>query len=40
MAHRIERVRDGRGVVYYNDSKGTNVASTVKALESFAEPVS
>jgi UDP-N-acetylmuramoylalanine--D-glutamate ligase len=39
VAHRIERVRDDRGVVYYNDSKGTNVASTIKALESFTEPV-
>jgi len=39
VEHRIERVRDDRGVVFYNDSKGTNVASTVKALESFTEPV-
>ena len=39
VAHRIERVADDRGVVYYNDSKGTNVASTIKALESFTEPV-
>jgi UDP-N-acetylmuramoylalanine--D-glutamate ligase len=39
VAHRIERVWDDRGVVFYNDSKGTNVASTVKALESFTEPV-
>jgi len=39
VSHRIERVRDERGVAYYNDSKGTNVASTIKALESFAEPV-
>jgi UDP-N-acetylmuramoylalanine--D-glutamate ligase len=39
VAHRIERVLDERGVTYYNDSKGTNVASTIKALESFAEPV-
>jgi UDP-N-acetylmuramoylalanine--D-glutamate ligase len=39
VAHRIERVLDGRGVTYYNDSKGTNVASTIKALESFSEPV-
>ncbi len=39
VAHRIERVYDDRGVVYYNDSKGTNVASTIKALESFTEPV-
>jgi UDP-N-acetylmuramoylalanine--D-glutamate ligase len=39
VAHRIERVLDERGVTYYNDSKGTNVASTIMALESFAEPV-
>jgi UDP-N-acetylmuramoylalanine--D-glutamate ligase len=39
VEHRIERVRDDRGVVFYNDSKGTNVASTIKALESFTEPV-
>jgi UDP-N-acetylmuramoylalanine--D-glutamate ligase len=39
VEHRIEFVRDLRGVQFYNDSKGTNVASTVKALESFGEPV-
>jgi UDP-N-acetylmuramoylalanine--D-glutamate ligase len=39
VPHRIEFIRDLRGVHYYNDSKGTNVASTVKALESFAEPI-
>jgi UDP-N-acetylmuramoylalanine--D-glutamate ligase len=39
VEHRIERVRDDRDVVFYNDSKGTNVASTIKALESFSEPV-
>src|SRR5437667_7775995 len=39
VAHRIEFVRDRRGVQYYNDSKGTNVASTLKALESFSERV-
>src|SRR5262249_18085946 len=39
VPHRIEFVRDLRGVQYYNDSKGTNVASTLKALESFTEPV-
>jgi UDP-N-acetylmuramoylalanine--D-glutamate ligase len=39
VAHRIERVHHERGVVYYNDSKGTNVDSTIKALESFTEPV-
>jgi UDP-N-acetylmuramoylalanine--D-glutamate ligase len=39
VPHRIERVREQAGVGFYNDSKGTNVASTVKALQSFAEPV-
>src|SRR6059036_1636278 len=39
VPHRIEFVRDLKGVSYYNDSKGTNVASTIKALESFSEPV-
>jgi UDP-N-acetylmuramoylalanine--D-glutamate ligase len=39
VEHRIEWVRDLQGVAYYNDSKGTNVASTIKALESFGEPV-
>jgi UDP-N-acetylmuramoylalanine--D-glutamate ligase len=35
VEHRIEFVRDLRGVQFFNDSKGTNVASTIKALESF-----
>jgi len=39
VEHRIEFVRDLRGVHFYNDSKGTNVASTIKALESFGERV-
>src|SRR3989449_487629 len=39
VAHRIEFVRDRRGAQYYNDSKGTNVASTLKALESFSERI-
>jgi len=39
VEHRIEFVRDLRGVQFYNDSKGTNVASTIKALESFNERV-
>jgi UDP-N-acetylmuramoylalanine--D-glutamate ligase len=39
VAHRIEFVRDVAGVHVYNDSKGTNVASTIKALESFPERV-
>jgi UDP-N-acetylmuramoylalanine--D-glutamate ligase len=39
VAHRIEFIRDLRGVAYYNDSKATNVVSTIKALESFSEPL-
>src|SRR5256712_592886 len=39
VAHRIEWVRDLAGVKYYNDSKGTNVDSTLRALESFSEPI-
>ena len=39
VSHRIEFVRDLKGVHYYNDSKGTNVASTIKALESFTERI-
>ena len=39
VEHRIEFVRDLGGVQFYNDSKGTNVASTIKALESFEERV-
>jgi UDP-N-acetylmuramoylalanine--D-glutamate ligase len=39
VEHRIEFVRDLRGVQFYNDSKGTNVASTIKALESFRERI-
>jgi UDP-N-acetylmuramoylalanine--D-glutamate ligase len=39
VPHRIEFIRDFKGVQYYNDSKATNVASTIKALESFTERV-
>src|SRR6185369_12418755 len=39
VEHRIEFVRDLRGVQFYNDSKGTNVDSSIKALESFTERV-
>ncbi|HEU5321061.1 MAG TPA: UDP-N-acetylmuramoyl-L-alanine--D-glutamate ligase [Methylomirabilota bacterium] len=39
VPHRTEFVRDVRGVAFYNDSKGTNVASTLKALESFTERI-
>lgn len=38
-AHALEIVRRRQGVMFVNDSKGTNVDATVKALESFAAPV-
>src|SRR5205085_1976392 len=35
VEHRIEYVTEINGVKFYNDSKATNVDSTVKALEAF-----
>ena len=35
VAHRLEEVADVRGVLFVNDSKATNVASTLVALRSF-----
>lgn len=39
LDHRMVRVRDLDGVVWYNDSKGTNVGSVVKSLAGLAAPV-
>ncbi|MFH1604212.1 MAG: UDP-N-acetylmuramoyl-L-alanine--D-glutamate ligase [Pseudomonadota bacterium] len=39
LPHRVEKVAEIEGVVYYNDSKGTNVGSTVAALDGFSELV-
>ncbi len=39
LEHRVEFVRDLEGIHFYNDSKGTNVGSVVKSLESFSEPI-
>jgi UDP-N-acetylmuramoylalanine--D-glutamate ligase len=39
LEHRLEFVREVRGVQYFNDSKGTNVGAVVKSLESFREPI-
>ncbi|MBI4126922.1 MAG: UDP-N-acetylmuramoyl-L-alanine--D-glutamate ligase [Deltaproteobacteria bacterium] len=39
LPHRLEFVREVNGVRYYDDSKGTNVGATVKALESFTSPI-
>lgn len=39
VKHRLEFVRNFKGVDYYNDSKGTNTDSTRKALASFNQPI-
>ncbi len=33
LPHRVERVAEINGVIYYDDSKGTNVGATVAALQ-------
>jgi len=38
VEHRIEKVRVVDGVTYINDSKGTNVDSTIKAVQSMKAP--
>lgn len=39
IRHRMEEVACKNGVLYINDSKGTNPDSTIKAIESFPEPI-
>lgn len=39
LEHRLEFVRDTGGVIFVNDSKGTNVGAVIKSLEGFAGPV-
>ncbi|MDR2505343.1 MAG: UDP-N-acetylmuramoyl-L-alanine--D-glutamate ligase [Oscillospiraceae bacterium] len=38
VEHRIETIRTLEGVTYINDSKGTNVDSTIKAVEAMTKP--
>ena len=38
VEHRIEFVRELEGIRYINDSKGTNVDSTIKAVQSMKAP--
>ena len=38
VEHRIETVRELDGVEYINDSKGTNVDSTIKAVQTMNQP--
>jgi UDP-N-acetylmuramoylalanine--D-glutamate ligase len=39
LEHALEIVRDRHGVRFVNDSKGTNVDATLKALESIDQPI-
>lgn len=38
VEHRIEYVTNKNGVIYYNDSKGTNTDASVKAIEAMSKP--
>ena len=39
IAHRLEHVRTLNDVLYYNDSKGTNPESAIKAVEAMDRPI-
>jgi UDP-N-acetylmuramoylalanine--D-glutamate ligase len=39
LPHRIEFVGERNSIKFYDDSKGTNVGSVVRALETFSRPV-
>lgn len=39
VSHRIEFVKEINKVKYYNDSKGTNVDSTIRAIEALESPI-
>ena len=39
LEHALEVVRERRGVRFVNDSKGTNVDATLKALEGIDHPI-
>jgi len=38
VEHRIEYVTEKRGVVYYNDSKGTNPDAAIKGIQAMSRP--
>jgi UDP-N-acetylmuramoylalanine--D-glutamate ligase len=37
LPHRMEKVGEANGVLWYDDSKGTNPAATAKSIEGFAD---
>lgn len=39
VEHRIEFVKEKKGIKYYNDSKATNPTSTITALKTFKQPI-
>jgi UDP-N-acetylmuramoylalanine--D-glutamate ligase len=39
LEHRLEFVCEKNGILFYNDSKGTNVGAVVKSLSGFSAPV-
>lgn len=39
LEHRLEKVLDLGGVVFYNDSKATNVDASLKSIQSFPSPI-
>ncbi|HAE92788.1 MAG TPA: UDP-N-acetylmuramoyl-L-alanine--D-glutamate ligase [Tissierella sp.] len=39
VEHRIEYVKTIKGISFYNDSKGTNSDSTIKAIEALESPI-
>lgn len=39
VEHRMEYVKTTEGIAFYNDSKGTNPDSTVKAIEALSSPI-
>lgn len=39
VEHRLEFVQEIEGIKFYNDSKGTNTDATIKAIQSFHQPI-
>lgn len=39
VEHRLEFVVEKNGVKFYNDSKGTNISSSLKAIEAIEDPI-